>query len=79
MKKNEKIIVCTICEKDNLIDYALLSAVWGKAPHKGENYELYLCETCFFGTLSHLKIQKRMMHIFDENFEISDLEKLGLA
>jgi len=30
MKKNGKIIVCTIFEKDKLLDYALLSAKWKK-------------------------------------------------
>lgn len=75
----KKMIVCTICEKENLLDYALLSAKWKRTQPNGENYEIYLCEMCFFNTLSHLKIQKRMMHMFDESFNITDLEKLGLA
>ncbi|CAI3100106.1 hypothetical protein MWMV2_MWMV2_00050 [Acinetobacter oleivorans] len=70
---------CSICDKKNLYNYGLLTTQsTGSVLQNNQKYKIYLCEACFFNTLSHLKSEKRVKHMFDENFNFIDLENLGL-
>ena len=43
------------------------SAHWSYgSQHDGERYEVHLCEGCFFSTLSGLRRQRMVEHLFDE-------------
>ena len=55
-------IICDCCSKccksnemaDN--EYATLSAEWGYwSDSDGQNYEIHLCEHCFYDVLGHIK------------------------
>ena len=57
----------------------LYPAHWGYgSKHDGERYELQLCEKCFFYALTTLKKERADEFMFDENFDPSTLEGLGL-
>lgn len=64
-KNSEK---CDICNELININYGILSAnVSESSTYKGQKRELYLCEGCLFNLIAHLKAQKRIMYLFDEN------------
>ena len=57
----------------------LYPAHWGYgSKHDGERYELQLCEKCFFYALATLRKGRADEFVFDENFDPSTLEGLGL-
>lgn len=57
----------------------LYPAHWGYgSKHDGERYELQLCEKCFFYALATLRKERADEFMFDENFDPSTLEGLGL-
>ena len=72
-------IRCDICDEscspvegyDPL--YGTLSAKWGYGSrHDGENYELHLCESCFFQALANLQEQRRGHLMFsEEGYELN--------
>lgn len=74
-------ISCTICNCSNEIigdstsQKGLLYASWGnRSKHEGETYMLYLCESCFFSTISYCKELRRSISInageeLEESFE----------
>ncbi len=48
-------------------EFGVLSALWGYgSEHDGERYEIHLCESCFFATLSNLRRQRMVEHMFDD-------------
>ena len=52
--------------------YGMLTAHWGYgSKHDGERYEVHLCEQCFFSTLSTLRRQRMVEHMFDETSGIA--------
>ena len=53
--------------------YGTLSAKWGYGSrHDGENYELHLCESCFFQALANLQEQRRGHLMFsEEGYELN--------
>ena len=65
-------VLCDICSCSTTppggsAEFALLSAHWGYgSKHDGERYEINLCETCFFATLSYLRRQRMVEHMFEE-------------
>lgn len=70
---------CDICGKSTKMEFATLKVDWGYySKHDGDRYEIQLCETCFFYTLATLKAEKRNHHMFDDNFDPSQLEDFGL-
>lgn len=72
-------VLCDICDQATTLEFGTLKAHWGYgSKHDGERYEVQLCETCFFYTLTTLKIAKRDHHMFDETFNFAELEKFGL-
>lgn len=76
MNKKSNKIFCTVCEKDTTYRYALLVAKWFQ-DHTND-YEIFLCESCFFNTHAHLKAQKKLLRMFDRIFNQITLENLGL-
>jgi hypothetical protein len=57
--------------KSDLISVSL-TAHWGYgSKHDGERYEVHLCEQCFFSTLSTLRRQRMVEHMFDETSGIA--------
>ncbi len=72
-------IECSICDKKNLYTYWLLTnkSLRGSLGNN-KKYKIYLCEACFFNTLSHLKSEKRTKHMFSEKFNFIDLINLVL-
>ena len=57
----------------------LYPAHWGYgSKHDGERYELQLCEKGVFYALATLKKERVDEFMFDENFDPSTLEGLGL-
>lgn len=82
MTKNEVEVVsdvrCDVCEEScqtegtvTNIEFGILSAQWGYgSEHDGENYEVHLCEICFFQALANLKEQRRGALMFsDQGYE----------
>ncbi|MDH1700005.1 hypothetical protein N5I05_15995 [Acinetobacter johnsonii] len=71
-------ILCDVCIESTQLNYAVLSANWGKgAKHDGEQYELHLCEACFFQTVATLKREHRVKQMFNEDFNEAELERFG--
>lgn len=63
---DEKIIKCAVCDRTYLKDYGILKVVKG-SQFQIENLEMYLCTSCLFSILSHLKTQRELLHLFDES------------
>ena len=74
-----KDIVCDVCQESTQLNHGVLSAHWGKgSKHDGEQYELHLCEACFFATVATLKREHRVKQMFNEDFNEAALERFGL-
>ena len=77
MKRTEQVspsaitnVVCDRCNQscNQVAEYGLLSASWGAgAMHAGENYELHLCEPCFFVLVSAIKRERWTLSMFTED------------
>jgi len=77
-------VLCDSCSRNTLTEgtsqFATLQAHWGYgAQHDGEQYELDLCETCFFATLAFIKQERRGHHMFDRNYQPEKDRDLGLV
>lgn len=63
---------CDFCDKDLRSgelppEFGVLRANWGPgSSHDGENYELQLCETCFFRILADVKRERLVRSMFDD-------------
>jgi len=58
----------TSCEGKYPPQFGMLKADWGYGSrHDGEQYELHLCEGCFFSALATLKQERQASRMFDEN------------
>ena len=69
---------CDVCMESTQLNHAVLSTNWGSgSKHDGEQYELHLCEACFFATLATLKREHRVKQMFNEDFNEAALEKFG--
>lgn len=80
MKKEKNKIQCTICKKDTSYNYGLLLTNFGQGvKNKDKGYKIYLCQSCLFNTISHLKSQMRVLEIFEEHIEMSEEEKLDIS
>ena len=70
-------VLCDVCSSSTTppggsAQYGMLTAHWGYgSKHDGERYEVYLCEQCFFSTLSTLRRQRMVEHMFDETSGIA--------
>ena len=73
-----KDILCDVCMESTKLNHAVLSTNWGKeSKHDGEQYQLYLCEACFFATVATLKREHRVKQMFNEDFNEAELERFG--
>ncbi|ELT4631730.1 hypothetical protein KD918_01710 [Acinetobacter baumannii] len=64
----DKKITCDICDRVSLDSYGILKTVSQKATQeKSEENEIYLCSSCLFSLRAHLRTQKKLLHLFDEN------------
>ncbi|APV37667.1 hypothetical protein [Acinetobacter soli] len=71
-------VLCDVCKESTQLNHGVLSAHWGMgSKHQGEQYELHLCEACFFATVATLKRGHRVKQMFNEDFNESALEKFG--
>ncbi|MEH6800684.1 MAG: hypothetical protein V7681_15430 [Halopseudomonas sabulinigri] len=65
-------IHCDVCEANTRVpgygnQLGYLQALWGYgSKHDGEGYQVRLCESCFFGALSHLRQERRINGLFDD-------------
>ena len=70
-------VLCDVCSSSTTppggsAQYGTLTAHWGYgSKHDGERYEVHLCEQCFFSTLSTLRRQRMVEHMFDETSGIA--------
>ncbi|TCM59174.1 hypothetical protein EC844_1493 [Acinetobacter calcoaceticus] len=72
--------ICDVCDRKIQNNSGRLNASWGiGSQHDGEQYDVQLCETCFFSALVHLRNEKKIYHIFDEHFDFSKLNNFGLT
>jgi len=72
-------ILCDVCMESTQLNHGILSANWSSgSKHDGEQYELYLCEACFFATVATLKREHRVKQMFNEDFNEAALERFGL-
>ena len=72
-------VLCAVCMESTQLNHAVLSANWGNgSKHNGEQYELHLCEACFFATVATLKREHRVKQMFNDDFNEAALEKFGL-
>lgn len=75
-----KDVLCDICDKTIQLNYGLLKAELSSNLYdRNVKYEVRLCKSCFLGTISYLKNQKKLLHLFDENFDFKQLDNLGLS
>lgn len=65
-------ITCDVCGQSTRVEgygqqFGTLQAHWGYGSKQdGERYEVHLCESCFFSTLSHLRRERMVNPLFDE-------------
>ena len=70
-------VLCDVCSSSTTppggsAQYGMLTTHWGYgSKHDGERYEVHLCEQCFFSTLSTLRRQRMVEHMFDETSGIA--------
>ncbi|MDC4567482.1 hypothetical protein NQ790_18945, partial [Acinetobacter baumannii] len=71
---------CDICDREIQSNcYCILKAKWHlNSVKKYEKYKVKLCKPCFLGTLSYLRNQKKLNHLFEDNFDFTQLDDLGL-
>lgn len=81
IKKDETVpvtvdLLCDVCSESTTCagaspQYGTLSAHWSYgSQHDGERYEVQLCEHCFFRTLSGLRREHMVSHMFDDAAEV---------
>ncbi|MDH4564427.1 hypothetical protein DM872_02350 [Pseudomonas taiwanensis] len=74
-------VLCDVCGDSTRLEgaglqFGTLRASWGcGSAHEGERYEVHLCETCFFRTLSGLRRDRMVNFMFSE--EDQDLSNFG--
>lgn len=74
-------VLCDVCSESTRVEgygmqLGVLHASWGYGSrHDGERYEVHLCESCFFRTLSGLKRERMVNDIFND--EAEDLSRFG--
>lgn len=65
-------VVCDVCGRstrdcEGELQYGTMHASWGKgSAHCGEEYEIHLCENCFFAQVGEMKRKRWLAVMFDE-------------
>ncbi|MGU5640202.1 hypothetical protein [Aeromonas caviae] len=77
-------VLCDICgdsttRYEDIHEYATLAATWGygSTKHDGEQYQLHLCEACFFETLALLRQSHRQHQMFSDDYQPADPDQFG--
>ncbi len=76
-------VVCDVCGESTHVgdghQFATLQASWGQGSmHSGEDYELHLCEGCFFIQVTGMKRMRWLGVMFeDEGDEVLQDETYG--
>ena len=74
-------VLCDVCSESTRVEgygtqFGVFRASWGYGSrHDGERYEVRLCESCFFRTLSGLRRERMVNTMF--NKEAEDLSNFG--
>ena len=74
-------VLCDVCSESTHVEgygtqLGVLRASWGYGSrHDGERYEVHLCESCFFRTLSGLRRDRMVNDLFND--EAEDLSSFG--
>jgi len=74
-------VLCDVCCESTRVEgygtqFGVLRANWGYGSrHDGERYEVHLCESCFFRTLSGLRRERVVNDLFND--EAEDLSSFG--
>jgi stress-induced morphogen len=74
-------VLCDVCSESTRFEgygtqFGVLHARWGYGSrHDGERYEVHLCESCFFRTLSGLRRDRMVNDLFND--EAEDLSSFG--
>ncbi|QIT17833.1 hypothetical protein [Acinetobacter pittii] len=72
-------IHCDICPNLCQTGYGVLKTEYKlNSSASNQSYEIFLCKSCFLGTVSYLKSQKELNYLFDENFDFAQIDNLGL-
>ena len=81
-------VICDVCSSSTThpsgsANFAVLSAHWGYgSSHDGQRYEIHLCENCFTETRLHLRRQRMVAHMFEDDDAsegTADSESFGLV
>ncbi|WP_455886267.1 hypothetical protein [Pseudomonas rustica] len=65
-------VVCDVCgmsarDGEAELQYGTMHASWGEgSAYCGEEYELHLCESCFFSQVAEMKRARWLAVMFDE-------------
>ncbi|MBH3468636.1 hypothetical protein [Pseudomonas putida] len=65
-------VVCDVCgistrDGEGELQHGTMHASWGKgSAHCGEEYELHLCERCFFSQIAEMKRARWLAAMFDQ-------------
>ena len=58
--------------------FGTLAARWGYgSQHDGAQYQVHLCETCFFEALANLRQAHRLQNLFAEDYQPADPDHFG--
>ncbi|MBM3105874.1 hypothetical protein IIE18_12060 [Pseudomonas sp. V1] len=77
-------ITCDVCCQCTRVEgygqqFGTLQAHWGHgSKYDGGRYEVRLCEFCFFRTLSHLRRERMVNTMFDEEPDTAE-DEFGLV
>lgn len=77
-------VLCDVCGKNTRVEgyglqFGALRASWGYgSAHDGERYEVHLCESCFFRTISDLRRERMVNFMFsDEDQDLRDFGRVA--
>lgn len=68
-------VLCDVCSESTRVEgygtqFGVLRASWGYgSSHDGERYEVHLCESCFFRTISGLRRDRMVNDLFNDEAE----------
>jgi hypothetical protein len=76
-------ILCDVCGSSTTTtigtqEFGTLAARWGYgSQHDGAQYQVHLCETCFFEALANLRQAHRLQNLFAEDYQPADPDHFG--
>lgn len=76
-------ILCDVCGSSTTTtigtqEFGTLAARWGYgSQHDGAQYQVHLCETCFFEALANLRQAHRSQNMLAEDYQPADPDTFG--